>query len=161
MSRAPESSHAEYSGLAKGKKQSRSLLELMDPKGDYQSRVGTGDAASEEAGQAEVQETRTKKAAREPAEKKEPSDEVEKEYATEALVAVGDGRIRLVLNYPLGVMVCFMALVIVICAVLVGWKLGQDRAEKRYQELLLARGERIERKIAATELEEPGVSLDE
>ena len=145
--------------MARGKKRNRSLFELMDPKGDYQAPAGTGEAVSEEAGETELQETKAEKEEQRPAEKKEPREEAEKEYATEARATLGEGKIRLVLNYPLGVMVCFMALVIVICAVLIGWKVGQDRAEQRYQELL-GRQERIEPKTAETELEELGESLE-
>ncbi len=132
----------------------------MDPKEDYQAPAGTGKAVSEEAGEAEVQETRAEKKEQRPAEKKEPRKEAEKEYATEALLALGEGKIRLVLNYPLAVMVCFMVVVAVICAVLVGWKLGRDRTEKRYRELLLGQQEKIERKIPGMEPEDSADSLD-
>ena len=47
-------------------------------------------------------------------------------------MVVGDGKIRLAVNYPLAVLVCFVALVLVICAVLVGWKLGRNRAAREY-----------------------------
>ena len=43
------------------------------------------------------------------------------------MLAIGEGKVRLVLNYPLAMMVCFMLAVIVLCAVLVGWKLGRDK----------------------------------
>jgi len=95
-----------------------------------------------------------------PVEKKEPTEE-EKEYMTESLLTAGDGKIRVVLNYPLAVMFCFMAVVIVICAVLVGWKLGQDRSDETYRKLLEDRPEGIERKISDSELEEPANELDE
>ncbi|MCK4849895.1 MAG: hypothetical protein KAT11_01020, partial [Phycisphaerae bacterium] len=90
----------------------------------------------------------------------EPKKKAEKEYATEPLLAAGEGKIRLVLNYPLAVMVCFMVVVAVICAVLVGWKLGRDRTEQRYRDLLLGQQEKIERKIPGMELDGPADSSD-
>ncbi len=148
----------EYSVLARGKKRSRSLFELMNPEGDYRAPVGTGKVAPKPAEQPKGKKTAEKKSAEKPAVKKEPKKKAEKEYATEPLLAAGEGKIRLVLNYPLAVMVCFMVLVAVICAVLVGWKLGRDWT---YRKLLLGQQERIERKIPGMELEDPADSIDE
>ncbi len=150
----------EYSVLARGKKRSRSLFELMNPEGDYRAPVGMGKIAPKPAEQPKGKKRTETKSAEKPAVKKEPKKEAEKEYATEALLALGEGKIRLVLNYPLAVMVCFMVVVAVICAVLVGWKLGRDRTEKRYRELLSGQQEKIERKIPGMELENPADSLD-
>lgn len=147
----------EYSVLARGKKRSRSLFELMNPEGDYRAPVGMGKVAPKPAEQPKGKKTTEKKSAEKPAVKKEPKKEAEKEYGTESLLALGEGKIRLVLNYPLAVMVCFMVVVAVICAVLVGWKLGRDRT---YRELLSGRQEKIERKIPGMELEDPADSLD-
>ncbi len=151
----------EYSGLARGKKRNRSLFELMNSEGDYRAPVGMGKVAPKPAEQTKGKKTTEKKSAKKPAvKKKEPKKEAEKEYGTESMLALGEGKIRLVLNYPLAVMVCFMVVVAVICAVLVGWKLGRDRTEKRYRELLSGRQEKIERKIPGIELEDAADSLD-
>ena len=147
----------EYSVLARGKKRSRSLFELMNPEGDYRAPVGMGKVAPKSAEQPKGKKTTEKKSAEKPAVKKEPRKEAEKEYATESLLALGEGKIRLVLNYPLAVMVCFMVVVAVICAVLVGWKLGRDRT---YRELLSGPQEKIERTIPGMEVEDPAESLD-
>ena len=132
-------------------------MELMDPEGEYRAPVGTGKSVAKPAEQTKGKKTTEKKSAEKPALKKEPRKEAEKEYGTESLLALGEGKIRLVLNYPLAVMVCFMVVVAVICAVLVGWKLGRDRT---YRELLSGRQEKIERKIPGMELEDPADSLD-
>ena len=147
----------EYSVLARGKKRSRSLFELMNSEGDYRAPVGMGKVAPKPAEQPKGKKTTEKKSAEKPAVKKEPRKEAEKEHATESLLALGEGKIRLVLNYPLAVMVCFMVVVTVICAVLVGWKLGRDRT---YRELLSGPQEKIERKIPGMEPEDPADSLD-
>ena len=44
------------------------------------------------------------------------------------------GKVRLVTNYPLAGMLCFAAVVLLICAVLVGWRLGYDSAIKKVSE---------------------------
>ena len=133
---------------------------MMNPEEDYRAPAGTGKVAPKPAEQPKGKKTTEKKSAEKPAVKKEARKEAEKEYATESLLALGEGKIRLVLNYPLAVMVCFMVVVAVICAVLVGWKLGRDRTEKKYRALLSGRQEKIERKIPGMELEDPADSLD-
>ena len=130
----------------------------MNPGGEYGASARPVGAAPESAKESKGSKTKAKKAAEKPAEKKEPKKEAEKEYVTEPLVTVGDGKIHLVLNYPLTVMICFMVVVAVICAVLVGWKLGRDGA---YRELLLGQQERIEQKTAGTGLEEAVDGLGE
>ena len=157
-------------------------MELMEVGGDYRATSGMAKPPSEAPPRTEVQKPKPKKvqkpkpkkvqkpkpkkeiekpvAAKKPVKKKEPTEE-QKQYATEALLTAGDGKIRVVLNYPLAVMFCFMAVVIVICAVLVGWKLGKDRSDETYRELLEDRPEGIERKMSDSELEEPANELDE
>jgi hypothetical protein len=159
-SEAPESAHREYSGLARGKKRIKSLLELMDSESDYQTPAQTGSVVPKPAEQPKGEKTTEKKSAEKPAVKKEPKKEAEQEYATEPLLALGDGNVRLVLNYPLAVMVCFVVVIAVICAVLVGWKLGQERTEKRYGAWISIPPEKIDREIPGIELEKPAESLD-
>jgi len=130
----------------------------MDPEGDYRAPAGMGKVPPKPAEQAKGKKTAEKKSAEKPAAKKKPKKKVEKEYATEPLLAAGEGKIRVVLNYPLAVMVCFIVVVTVICGVLIGWKLGRDRT---YRELFLGQQEKIERKILGIELEDAADSIDE
>ena len=122
-------------------------MELMDAGGDYRATAAPAKPPPEQPPETVLQEPKEKKDLEKPVEVEKPvaaekTVEVEKpreeenEYPTESLLTAGDGKIRVVLNYPLAAMFCFMAVVIVICAVLVGWKLGRDRAEQRYRELL-------------------------
>lgn len=159
-SEAPEPAHREYSGLARGKKRIRSLLELMDSESDYRAPAQTGSIVVKPAEQAKGEKTTEKKSAEKPAVTKEPKKEGEKEYATEPLLTLGDGKIRLVVNYPLAVLVCFVVVIAVICAVLVGWRLGQDRTEKRYRAWISVPPEKIDREIPGMELDKPAESLE-
>ena len=93
----------------------------MDSESDYQSPAVTSSVVPKPAEQAKGEKTTEKKSAEKPAVAKEPKKEADKEYATEPLLTLGDGKIRLVVNYPLAVMVCFVVIIAVICAVLVGW----------------------------------------
>ena len=120
-------------GLARGRKRNRSLFELMDPKGAYRapSLSDPQEEAPEEPEPA-IEEIE-KEVAAEPAveDKKEPSsEEAQPEAAIEPFLATNDGQVRLVMNYPLAVMLCFAAVILLICAALVGWRLGRDSALK-------------------------------
>ena len=150
----------EYSGLARGKKRNRSLLELMDAEGDYQAPVGTGKAAPNPAEQGKSSKIADEKAVKEPAVKEKLKEEADKEQTTEPLATVGEGKIHLELSYPLAVMLAFMAVVTVICAVLVGWKLGRDRTEEKYRDLLLGQQPRIENTIPGMELKDSAENLE-
>ena len=120
-------------GLARGRKRHRSLFELMDPKGAYRAPSiavpQEKEPAEPEAALEEIEE-------QVPAEpkvedKKEPSvAEAQPEVAIEPFVSASDGQVRLVMNYPLAVMLCFAAVILLICAALVGWRLGRDSALK-------------------------------
>ena len=168
--------------MARGKKRIKSLLELMDPEGDYGS-LGkkapepaeepegktTGEQGSveepaeetegehgpveEPAKETESEQKGEKSPVERPAAKKEPSEDPEQDYATEPLMVVGDGKIRLVVNYPLAVLVCFVALVFVICAVLVGWRFGRDQAARDYVEGPRSAGPAAEQRLDGLELE--------
>ena len=154
-------------------------MELMEVGGDYRATADQPKPPSEPPPEADVQKPKPKKAIeksvkekkpvkeRKPVEQRQPVKEEkpvkerkpsreEKQYSTEALLTAGDGKIRVLLNYPLAAMFCFMAIVIVICAVLVGWRLGRDAAEQRYREWL---DERV--KISKHELAESPDDLDE
>ena len=138
--------------MARGKKRNRSLLELMDPQKDYRPSVGSAgtEGAAEAAEQDEqdalaqiVVEPVVESTSKEPVEpavskppkvvvaaaiKKEPTEPAGAEGSAEPMVTFGQGKVRVALNYPLAMMIGFMVVVIVICAVLVGWKVGRDRA---------------------------------
>ncbi len=143
--------------MAKGKKRIKSLLELMDSESSYQSPAMTSSVVVKPAEQAKVEKTPEKKSAEKPAVKKK---EAEEEYARDPLLTLGDGKIRLVVNYPLAVLVCFVVVIAVICAVLVGWRLGQERTEKRYGAWISIPPEKIDREIPGIELDKPAESLD-
>ncbi len=161
LSKAPEPSHREYSGLAKGKKRNRTLLEFMDSEREDRSATGTGPLVAKPAEPTESRATAEKKTAEKSAAKKEPREEADKEYATEPLLALDEGKIRLTLNYPLAAIVCFMVVVTVICAVLIGWKLGRDRTDEKYRAALSGRPEIIDQSIPGMEeLEGQAENLD-
>ncbi len=148
--------------MARGKKRNRSLFELMDSEGRYQVPTGMSKATAEKAEEAQdqetvpeqageeaqAQETRAEKASKRPVQKKVLSEEADEEYEIESLLTVSEGKIRLVLNYPLAMMICFMVVVVVICAVLVGWKLGRDHAIRNVLQ------QPIELRTSETELQE-------
>jgi len=117
----------------------------MDPKGSYRAPALAGTARQElskpeikaeaEPAVEEVEE----QAAIEPEpvrsseDKKEPPTkmEVDSEAVAEPIVSVNDGKVRLVTNYPLAAMLCFAAVILLICAALVGWRLGHDSALRK------------------------------
>ena len=122
--------------MAKGRKRNKSLLELMDPKEGYRALLGAAVSATKSTEPTKSKTTTEKKSAQKPAPIRKPKKEEEAEYAAQPLLALDDGKIRLTLNYPLAVMVGFMLVVAVICAVLIGWELGRDRTDKKYRQLL-------------------------
>ena len=132
----------------------------MDSERESRAPVGMGALVAKPAEQTKGKKTTEKKSAEKPAVQKEQREEAEKEYAAEPLLALGDGKIRLVLNYPLAVLVCFVVVIAVICAVLVGWTLGRERTENRYREWISIPPEKIDREIPGIELEKPAESLD-
>ena len=141
--------------MARGKKRNRSLLELMDPQRDYRPSIGKtpGDSGAEVQDQGEKNSPAGPaatiavkppsepggKAAVEPGPKpavkpsaklsvqEEQSGRVDAGGGGEPMLALGQGKVKLVLNYPLALMVCFMAVVLFVCAFLVGWKMGRDK----------------------------------
>ena len=134
--------------MARGRKKHRSLFELMDPKGVYSAPAlttgpetqDTGEAEPQAEAEAAVQEVEEieEQAAVEPEpvqieDKKEPpaKTEADSEAVPEPILSVDDGKVRLVTNYPLAAMLCFAAVILLICAALVGWRLGHDSALKK------------------------------
>ena len=132
----------------------------MDPKGGYRAPLGTGTLAAKSDQQTKGEKTAEKESAQKPALAKKSTKEEETEYAAQPLLTLDDGKIRLTLNYPLMAMVAFMLVVAIICAVLIGWKLGRDRTDKKYQQLLSGQPERIERKIPGMDLDSSPQSLE-
>ena len=110
-----------------GKKRGRSLFELMDPKGVYRAPVGMSQNKSEPSERSE-EKTDASKAAQE----KPPAKEPRQEGLIEPFIAVSDDKIRLVMNYQLAIMLCFAAVVLLLCATLIGWRLGRDSAAKNF-----------------------------
>lgn len=62
---------------------------------------------------------------------------------SEPILAAKDGKVRLVTNYPLAAMLCFAGIILLICAILVGWRLGYDRCLKDVSQVRQERGEEI------------------
>ena len=114
-------------GMGMGKKRSRSLFEVMDPKGVYRAPVGMSQETLEPAERSEEKSDAAK-----PAQEKPPAKETGQEDLIEPFVAVSDDKIRLVMNYQLAIMLCFAAAVLLLCAVLIGWRLGRDSAAKSF-----------------------------
>ena len=110
-----------------GKKRGRSLFELMDPKGQYRSPVGMSQNNAQPSERPE-EKTDAAKAAQE----KPPAKETGQEELIEPFVTAGDGKIRLAMNYQLAIMLCFAAVVLLLCTALIGWRLGRDSAAKNY-----------------------------
>ena len=134
--------------MARGRKRHKSLFELMDPKGSYRAPALAGTAKQElskpeikaeaEPAVEEIEETEEQAAiepepVRSSEDKKEPPAkmEVDSEAVAEPIVSVNDGKVRLVTNYPLAAMLCFAAVILLICAALVGWRLGHDSALRK------------------------------
>ena len=91
---------------------------------------------------------------------KKPKKEIpEEEFESEPFLLAQNGKLRLVLNYQLAVLICFLAAVILICAVLVGWKWGQDSAAKRYLDQLQGNEQVIDHRLPAWELEESATEI--
>ena len=111
--------------MAKGRKKNKSLFELMDPKGVYRSPV-----VPDQTGLRPSERPKEQSVATKPEQTKPPADWTGQEEAAEAFVSTGEGKIRLTMNYALAVMLCFAAVILMICAVLIGWKLGRDRGVK-------------------------------
>ncbi len=129
--------------MARSKKRGKSLFELMDPGKDYRATIGPGwtspelggpEAAREEAPAVlEVQPGRKIRAKAVVKEKKVVVKEAveedgEQDAATEPMLEIGEGRVRVSLDYPLAGLICFVFVVLLICALLVGWKFGRDGA---------------------------------
>ena len=134
--------------MVRDKKRSRSLFELMDPKGVYRTPAG-----AEEPDRSEPPEPpKEEEAAVEPVQEDSPADEVKPECEIESFLAVDEGRIRLTMNYHLAIMLCFAAVVLVICALLIGWRLGRDSAAKTFLNNTKDRQETIEQLV-------PGIGL--
>ena len=114
-------------GMGMGKKRSRSLFEVMDPKGAYRSPVGMSQEKLEPSERSEEKTDAAK-----PAQEKPPAKEPGQECLIEPFMAASDGNIRLVMNYQLAIMLCFAAVVLLLCAVLIGWRLGRDSAAKSF-----------------------------
>ena len=113
-----------------GRKRNRSLFELMDPKGVYRVPDGMSNKDSEQSEEPEPKQEVTKPAVK--AVKKTPADEAGQENPIEPFVAADEGKIRLVMNYPLAIMLGFVVVILLLCAVLIGWRLGRDSAAKIY-----------------------------
>ncbi|NIA07246.1 MAG: hypothetical protein GWP14_06365 [Actinobacteria bacterium] len=127
-------------GLARGRKRNRSLFELMDPKGAYRAPI-VASPPEEKPAEPDPAIEKIEKVAEPTAEdKKESSAEVQPEEAIEPFLVVSDEKVRLVMNYPLAIMLCFAVVILLICAALVGWRIGRDNAAKnllnvpKYQE---------------------------
>ena len=131
--------------MARSKKRSKSLFELMDPGKDYRATIGPGwtspepgepEAAKEEA--PVVSEVQPEKKIRAKAVVKEKKIVVkeaveehgEQDAAAEPMLEIGDGKVRVSLDYPLAGLICFVFVVLLICALLIGWKFGRDSAFK-------------------------------
>ena len=131
--------------MARSKKRSKSLFELMDPGKDYRSTIGPGwtspepsepAAAKEEA--PAVLEVPPEKKIRAKAAVKEKKVVVkeaigqsdEQDVAAEPMLEMGEGRVRISLDYPLAGLICFVFVVLLICALLIGWKFGRDSVFK-------------------------------
>jgi len=95
----------------------------MDPKGVYHTPVGMSQNSSQPS-----EQTDATKAAQE----KPPAKETGQEELIEPFVAAGDGKIRMAMNYQLAIMLCFAAVVLLVCAALIGWRLGRDSAAKNF-----------------------------
>ena len=147
--------------MAKGKKRSKSLLELMDPKGGYRAPLGTSTLASKSAEPTKSKKTTKKESAKKPAPTKEPPKEEETEYGAQPLLAFDDGKMRLRLGYPLAVMIGFIVVVAIICAVLIGWKLGRDRTDEKWRAAFSGQPEKIDRNIPGMDLDSSAKSLDQ
>ena len=115
--------------MAKGRKKSRSLFELMDPRGVYRSPVVPVQPGSQLAESSKEQNTAAETEQREPSAVRSGQEE-----PLEAFVSVGEGKIRLAMNYPLAVLLCFAIVILLICAVLIGWRLGRDRGVRETQD---------------------------
>lgn len=70
--------------------------------------------------------------------------EADSELASEPIVTINDGKVRVVTNYPLAAMVCFAVVVLLICAVLVGWRIGHDSALKKVSQAQKQAGQEIQ-----------------
>ena len=105
----------------------------MDPKGAYRAPTVAGpqeeDPADPEPPIEEIEKEVPAEAAAED-KKKSSAEEVQPEGAIEPFLAVSDEKVRLVMNYPLAVMLCFAVVILLICAALVGWRVGRDGALK-------------------------------
>ena len=119
--------------MARGRKRNRSLFELMDPKGAYRAPIVAGpqeeEPAEPEPSKEEIEKEVLAEAVAED-KKKASAEEVQPETAIEPFLTVSDEKVRLVMNYPLAVMLCFAVVVLLICAALVGWRLGRDSTLK-------------------------------
>ena len=113
-----------------GKKRSRSLFELMDPKGVYRVPSEMSEEGSEQSEEPGPKQEVTKPAVK--AVKKPPTDKAEQENPIEPFVAADEGKIRLVMNYPLAIMLGFAVLILLLCAVLIGWRLGRNSAAESF-----------------------------
>lgn len=126
--------------MTKGRKRSKSLFELMDPGKDYRSTIGPGwtspDPGEPEAAPAEpnVQPSKrspAKEVVKEKAVAKEVAQEdSEQDMAAGPMLDMGEGKVRISLDYPLAGLICFVFVVLLICALLIGWKFGRDSAFK-------------------------------
>jgi len=105
----------------------------MDPKGAYRAPSVAG---RQEEDPAEPKPSVDKVLPAEPAveDKKGPSAEAaQPEAAIEPFLRVGDEKVRLIMNYPLAIMLCFAVVILLICAALVGWRLGRDSVLKEME----------------------------
>ena len=102
----------------------------MDPKGVYRAPGGMSQEDSEQSEEPEPKQEVTKPAVK--AVKKPPAVEAAQKDLIEPFVAADEGNIRLVMNYPLAIMLGFAVIILLLCAVLIGWRLGRDSAARMY-----------------------------
>ena len=133
--------------MVRDKKRNRSLFELMDPKGVYRSPVGASPDRPEPPKPAQEEDEAVK-----PVKKDSPEDGAEPESATEPFLAMNEGKIRLAMDYHLAIMLCFAVVVLLICALLIGWRLGRDSAAKTFLNNAKDQQETIEQLV-------PGIDL--
>ena len=98
----------------------------MDAKGVYRAPAVASGTEEEPPKQPEPKEK--KEVVVGLAKKPSAADEVEAESAIEPFLTASDGKVRLVMNYPLAVTLCFAIIILLACAALVGWRLGRDSA---------------------------------
>lgn len=134
--------------MARGKKRSRSLFELMDPHKDYRASIGPGWTRPESAGSREEEEqqkpaeievqaqaeVQMKKPGKAKVAEKVAEPESEQTYGAEPLFSAEEGKIRITLNYPLAGLICFVLAVVFVCGILIGWRFGRDGAFRMMKE---------------------------